>query len=319
MKLFRKHLAGGALVLVQSIFGLPMFAQDAPGTSDHPAVSRFQGSRLRWQNKADYDAYPLPLGRAQVGNKFKKQLSLEGKVTRTRYTVGNGVTIFQILKTYEAQLKRAGFQILYTCSGWDCEEENRNAYLESILHISGDPAGRMEGTNYLSAELSKPQGKVYVSLFVSPLESQKDLFYELDVIEPAPLDTNNVKVTAENMASTMATEGKVAVYGIYFDNNHAEVKPESEETISEIAKMLKSRPALKLLVVGHTDAVGTLASNMDLSQKRASAVVEVLIKRHGIDAKRLAPVGVGYAAPVAPNSSEDGRAKNRRVELMEQI
>ena len=123
---------------------------------------------------------------------------------------------------------------------------------------------------------------------------------------------------AKSMAQDISTTGKVAVYGIYFDFNKADVKPESEPVLKEIANLLKQNPKLNLYIVGHTDNIGTLTANMDLSQRRAEAVLQVLVSKHGIDAKRLKSQGVGPLSPVVPNKTEEGRAKNRRVELVEQ-
>jgi OmpA family len=91
----------------------------------------------------------------------------------------------------------------------------------------------------------------------------------------------------------------------------------ADAQLEEMAKLLKQAPARKLLVVGHTDNVGSFTFNMDLSQRRAAAVVAALATRFGIGKDRLAPVGVSFASPVAPNADEGGRAKNRRVELVD--
>ena len=108
----------------------------------------------------------------------------------------------------------------------------------------------------------------------------------------------------------------MAVYGIYFDTGKATLKPESDAALAEIAKLLTADTALKLNVVGHTDNAGSLDANMKLSQARAEAVAKALTRRHGIAASRLKSFGVASLAPVASNDSEDGRAKNRRVELV---
>jgi len=105
---------------------------------------------------------------------------------------------------------------------------------------------------------------------------------------------------------------------VYFDTAKADVKPESDAALSEIAQLLKRDPKLKLYVVGHTDNQGTFESNLDLSTRRANAVVQVLTSKHGVAAARLRPHGDGATAPVASNDSEEGRAKNRRVELVKQ-
>ncbi|RPI09882.1 MAG: OmpA family protein, partial [Actinobacteria bacterium] len=110
----------------------------------------------------------------------------------------------------------------------------------------------------------------------------------------------------------------VAVYGINFDTNKAAVKPESKAALDEIAKLLKSDAALKLKVVGHTDMVGSVEANMTLSQARAEAVVQALVGQYGIAAARLKGYGVGSLAPVATNDTDEGRAKNRRVELVKE-
>ena len=116
----------------------------------------------------------------------------------------------------------------------------------------------------------------------------------------------------------IARAGRVAIYGIYFDFGKAEVKPESDPVLKEIAKLLQQNPTLQLHVVGHTDNVGDLTYNMKLSQDRADAAVKELVSKHGVDAKRLKAHGVGPLAPVASNKTEEGRTKNRRVELVEQ-
>jgi outer membrane protein OmpA-like peptidoglycan-associated protein len=126
-------------------------------------------------------------------------------------------------------------------------------------------------------------------------------------------------VDADAMAKSIASQGTVALYGIYFDTGKAELKPESGPTLDEIAKLLQTETGLKLYVVGHTDSVGGFDSNMDLSRKRAQAVAQELGDKYGIARSRLKSAGVGFLAPVASNDDEEGRALNRRVALVKDI
>ena len=137
------------------------------------------------------------------------------------------------------------------------------------------------------------------------------------VIETRPMKTGQVTANAAAISQGLATQGKCALYGLYFDTGKAVLEPKSEPTLVQIAEVLKGNPKLELYVVGHTDSVGQVASNVDLSERRAAATVKALVERHGIAARRLTAKGVGPFAPVGSNRSEEGRAKNRRVELVE--
>jgi len=175
------------------------------------------------------------------------------------------------------------------------------------------------GQRYISAKSPRTTGDAYVSLHVgqwSDLKRGPSLV--LYVIEMKPMEGDLVTADAATLAKDITDSGHSSVYGIYFDTAKAEIKPESEATLGEIAKLLQQDRTLKLLVVGHTDNVGSLASNMDLSKRRADAVVAALTARYSVAASRLSGQGAGPLAPIASNKSEDGRAKNRRVELVEQ-
>jgi outer membrane protein OmpA-like peptidoglycan-associated protein len=120
------------------------------------------------------------------------------------------------------------------------------------------------------------------------------------------------------MAREIADKGRVALYGIHFDTDRADVKPESKPALEQIARLLGRDARIRLYVVGHTDGAGGFDHNLDLSRRRAQAVVQALAQQYAVDAARLRPLGVGPAAPVASNRNDGGRAKNRRVELVEQ-
>jgi OmpA-OmpF porin, OOP family len=141
--------------------------------------------------------------------------------------------------------------------------------------------------------------------------------YMLTIIEKKAM-VQEVVSSAELFQSSLKTSGHVEVPGIFFDTGKSELKPESDAAVAEVAKLLKADPALKIYVVGHTDNVALLDLNMKLSQARAEAVAQTLITRHGIAASRLIGRGAGPLSPVATNDSEEGRAKNRRVELVKQ-
>jgi len=140
--------------------------------------------------------------------------------------------------------------------------------------------------------------------------------YWVDTVKAQEMAQEMV-ATAAVMADDISATGHFAVYGIYFDTDKAEVKPESEPALAEMAKLLKNNAALNVFIVGHTDNTGTFEHNMKLSMDRATSVVNALVGKHGIAAVRLKPYGVASLAPVAPNKTEDGKAKNRRVELVE--
>lgn len=319
----------GMFMLITSI----VFAQDGDveGSKDHPLISRFAGSTIVYYDVKQFDEYILALGKVEVerdeDNKrvfnLTKSKQLEGKVTRITYKASKDRSILEVYRNYEPALKSAGFEILFTSSGKEIGDSYDwvSYFYESLNPLKrsardGLIADEDRYQRYLSAKLSSPEGDVYVSLYVSLKYGCPKV--QLDVIEVKPMETGLVTVNADALAKDIARTGHVAIYGIYFDTGKADVKPESEPVLQEIAKLLQQNPELKLYVVGHTDNVGDLAYNMELSQARADAVVKILVSQYSINAKRLEAHGVGFLAPVASNKTEEGLAKNRRVELVEQ-
>jgi len=138
----------------------------------------------------------------------------------------------------------------------------------------------------------------------------------VDVLQTKPIEARMVVVKAEEIEQSIAKTGRIAIYGIYFDTDKAEIKPESTASLVEMASAIKAAPDGKFLIVGHTDNQGGLEHNQDLSKRRAAAVTKALVSQHQVPAAAVIPIGVGMAAPVAPNTDEAGRAKNRRVEIV---
>ena len=137
------------------------------------------------------------------------------------------------------------------------------------------------------------------------------------IVETKEMQTGKIIfLNASQMDQAISETGKVALYGILFDLDKDTLKPDSKPTLDEIAKLMREKPDLKLKIVGHTDNQGTAAYNLDLSQRRAVSVVASLTGAYGIVPDRLSSEGAGLTQPVAPNDTEDGRAKNRRVELI---
>jgi outer membrane protein OmpA-like peptidoglycan-associated protein len=126
-----------------------------------------------------------------------------------------------------------------------------------------------------------------------------------------------VVIDAATLSNEIKQSGHVAVYGIHFNTGKADILPDSESTLNEIVKLMQQDATLKLRVEGHTDNQGNASANQSLSEKRAQSVVAWLTS-HGVPGARLTAKGFGQTKPVADNSTEDGRAKNRRVELAKQ-
>jgi OOP family OmpA-OmpF porin len=140
--------------------------------------------------------------------------------------------------------------------------------------------------------------------------------YRLTIVERTIME-QEVVADPEAMADDIKRTGHVAIYGIYFDFDSYVIKPESEPTLKVISELLKKNTSLKVYVVGHTDMTGKFEYNMELSSKRAEAVLKTLVNKYGILASRLKAKGVGPLCPVSTNKTEDGRKLNRRVELVE--
>jgi len=137
----------------------------------------------------------------------------------------------------------------------------------------------------------------------------------VDEIAAKAVAINMLEVKAADIADALATKGNINLYGIYFDTDQTAIKPASDKTLGEVATLLKIDRSLKLEIGGHTDSSGDKNHNLKLSQDRAASVVAALTKTYGADATRLHAQGYGGGKPIASNATEDGRAKNRRVEL----
>jgi outer membrane protein OmpA-like peptidoglycan-associated protein len=295
----------------------PVIAQDVKGSADHPLIPRYEGSEIRGFKTSAFEEYRLIISKIlkrngeSEGDTFTR---LEGKVSHRLYRAPKDRSVLEVFRNYEGALQKAGFTAVFACQQKDCGQ-----WFNGAMNPSARYNGLIYGgqQRYLAAKLARPEGDVYVSLYATSFEPENRTFVQLDVIELKGMEQKMVVVEATEMEKTIARDGRIAIYGILFDFDKADIKPESKEQIDQLGALLKKSPNLQVIIVGHTDGKGAFDYNLSLSQRRAQAVVSALNSGHGIKSSRLTAAGAGMIAPVASNRTDEGRAKNRRVEIVE--
>lgn len=312
--------------------------RDLVGAKDPPYVGRFAGSTIVGYGESAFDEATFPLTNEVDGERFVKSENVEGKITRVAYLAPYGKSRLEVQRNYQEALTKAGFVKKFSCDGDACQKGSRIQapfikYARTMKQTpnygnQSDVAFLVLNTDqdlhYIWGTLKADGREVAVSVFLSvmnatddsPLHNRVGIFVE--TVEPKPMQTGQVTVDANTMQKGLVAEGKVALYGVYFDTGKADLKPESKPQLDEMAKLLDADKSLKVFVVGHTDNQGTVDANVTLSQRRAEAIAQALTRDYKVDAKRLIAKGVANFAPVASNEAETGRAKNRRVELVRQ-
>lgn len=253
-------------------------AGDAAGCKDHPLVTRMQNMRIATCKASEFDKFVFKTGKTSTE-------VVEGRKLEQRYQISTGQQApskLAIIRNHQQAFAAIGGKTTY--------EDDRFTVLT----------------------VSKNGKDVWVQV-----DTAWGGGYLLTIVEKQAM-VQEVTASAAIFEAGLKSTGHVEVPGIFFDTSKADLKPESATAIAEVARLLKAEPALKVFVVGHTDNVASLDLNTKLSQARAESVVQALVSQHGIAAARLTGRGVGPLSPVASNDTEEGRAKNRRVELVKQ-
>ncbi len=303
----RLVLLFGSLVLASSASA----GRDVPGGRDHPELGRIPGSVLTGFEHKQYGTLRLPL--KIEGIRVSRSLQPSGEVWRLQYRLPKKMGPDGAYAVYLDNLKEKGFELLY-----QCEDEDTMFYTTLRRRLKYQWGSNIMTVYCLVAKGTLRGREATVGVFSTAKLRGSEPEVRLYIVESKPLEAKLEVVGAEKMAQEIEKKGHVALYGILFDHDSDKLKPDSLKAIAEIAKYLSAHPKVKLYVVGHTDNTGTYQYNLDLSKRRARAVVRSLVRKHGISANRLKAVGVGPVAPVASNQTEEGRAKNRRVELVAQ-
>jgi OOP family OmpA-OmpF porin len=304
---------------------IPAPAADAPGAKDHPLVGRYAGSEIVFYKTSEYDEALLLKGKmhwhepkAADNPAFE---TFEGRVTKIRYTAPSGRSSLEIFRNYEASLKSKGFRTSFSCFDVACftvgTQSDVHQLGAAVDSDNNNPMIYFDRVRYMLAKLDRPEGAVYAAILVGERLQQTTVF--VHVVETKAMDSGQIVVLSANeMDDELSKNGRVNLYSILFDFDRDTLRPESTPTLDEIAKLMNERPSRRLKIVGHTDNQGGMEYNMDLSRRRAGRVVSVLVGNYRIATTRLSSSGEGYNRPVASNDNDEGRARNRRVELIQE-
>ncbi len=273
------------MLVLLHVFLLQAQNNDVRGSKDYDLLDRMPDYYILNYWDYQFDSYEFTIAKGQ------KQV-VEGRKIVIRYEYQNAFdrnikkpSYLQILRNYSNAIKKANGEILF---------EHRKAYFGDYF-------------------LKTLQGKeVWVEVKTAPDNGRR---YTLTIIEREPM-TQDIVIKADLIKEKIQAEGKIAFYGIYFDVGKSLIKPESAESLKQIALFLKENPDITCWVVGHTDSDGSFEFNNKLSLNRAKAVVAYLQTNHSISSDQLFAQGVGPLAPVSTNETEEGKKLNRRVEFV---
>ncbi len=315
------------ITLLIAIFALlitnNLFAQnnDVKGSKDYPLIKRFPDSDIKFYKVFKWQEYKIPLSKIKhsedIGRFFPHMIKTEGKLIRYQYTTPTENNPAYVYKTLLGSLQKDGFKILVKGKGIDgvgCNSEDfcnyyYNNKMTGALGLKYYPRG--EDTHCLIvARKPGAEKNIYTVIYISG-------FSDLTLITQDVMEANSEDIlNAQNINENIATYGHISIYSILFDSGKANIKPESEETLKVIADYLNNHPDKKFVVVGHTDNTGDFDANLKLSMERAKAVMNELVSKYAVKAGQLKAYGDGQTAPVAPNTTDEGRMQNRRVEIV---
>jgi outer membrane protein OmpA-like peptidoglycan-associated protein len=293
----RALVAGLALC---ALAALPAWAQeDADGCKDHPLFTRFPKMSLSGCQQTQFDMRAFPTG--VPNGEQTTPIEVEGAVYWYQYNVFEGTAPpsgLQFMRNFENATKKAGGTIEGRYPGW-CK-----AYYDP------DRMPRMGNgclSNALTMKFVQDGKETWAFLQASGDEG----YYVMTIVEREAMKQD---IAVNELVDKLSKDGFITLY-INFDTGKSTIKPDSAETLDAAAEALKQAATLAIEVAGHTDNVGTPEANLKLSQDRAQAVMAALVER-GVKAGRLTAKGYGQTTPIADNRTDDGRAKNRRVELV---
>jgi len=279
-------MRGRSLLCVVALAIVPVVLtadEDVEGCKDSKFLSRIPGCFITECDNKEFDAAEIQVGAYDEKTESIPKKTLEGKKEFLRFTCPDNVSLLQIQRNAQNALKAAGYTIVY----------NGKSEVEEPMVTANKGATWVEVTTTAAA------GPPEYALTTVQVEQMAQL----------------MEANADAWAAAILASGRVAVYGLTFDTGKATLRPEGEPVLNEVLKLLTQNPSWKLRVEGHTDNVGDAGANLKLSEARAAAVVAWLVARK-VDAARLTSQGFGDTKPVAGNDTEEGRAKNRRVELV---
>lgn len=294
------------LSVVVLLFSQPTWAQDdVDGSSDHPLIGRLEGSFIHKFDQKDFDTYNFAMNPV-----LEERLKVEGRTTRIAYTMPSSVSVAGATQALREGLEAKGFEVVFACETKECGGRDFVYGLDvfAIPHMSIDGFDY----RYIAARKVVEGADVYVTVAHSMHPGDR-VKAQVTVVEAEALKLR--LVDAAEMKRSISITGSVAIHGIFFDTDKADVKTESTPAIEQMASFLGNSD-LDVIIVGHTDNQGNMEYNLTLSHQRAEAVKQVLVGEFGIAASRLTAAGAGFLAPVAPNDSFAGRAQNRRVEMI---
>lgn len=307
---------------------------EAPGCTDPANLPRLEGARILGCQTEEAAEAILPLAPWSPDpdvSFWESSLRLEGTRTRTLYAIPPGQGAQEVMRGYQKALVDLGYEVLFQCAGFNACGAGVDAVVADETYgkrLATSPAAgafaedTVREPRILVAKGPAKEGSAYLFVFAAQQdnteapEAGRRVAVFLEELISRGLAQPLILLRADELAQGLDLDGHIPVYGVSFDPDLAETRPESERQLAEIARLLRERAGLSLHVVGHTDGQGDLAHNLDLSRRRAEAVVTALTRDYGIDQTRLSPHGLAGLAPIAPSSTEEGRAMNWRIELV---
>ncbi len=300
------------ILILLSTLVLPAKAQDE-------VISLYKGSKKIFDDDIGFETHYYLSGPTS-------HEAIDGKVRRQFCKLPEGVSAYEVIKNYEKAIQSKGGTIIHLSrDAYRYTDENtgerinfmRDLFTKGRIKHYGAPYSYLKfptaAKDYVVGKISTAENDIYISVAAATIEGNP--YFTLVTVLAEPMDMDNVTLNVINEG--IADKGKIAIYDIYFDIGKSEVKKESSNALSIIAEYLKENSDKKFIVVGHTDNTGNFNSNVTLSNDRAKAVIEKLLAEHGIDKAQLIPYGVGSVSPQMSNATDEGKARNRRVELVE--
>ena len=314
---------------------------DVEGAIPHTLLSNYKNSCIVGYNQTKFDAVTVPISQ-NTSQGADKELTVEGKVIDIIYGIENSanITVLEVQRNYEQALKKSGLEIIYSAFGKKSVMLNNSSipvkyesvgspkYLMSFEHLKHNDFRLV--FNYLSrnqdGELAyfvaqgNKDGKDYtLVLYINYCKGNSaiinnKIFVHAKIIEAEKMDTDQVSVAS--IEDKIKNEGKEIFHNILFDLGSDKLTSESYPVIGILAEYLNSKKDKKYYIVGHTDNTGSLEANQTLSEKRAKAVLSALTTKYNVNASQISAHGVGQLSPLSINTTEKGRALNRRVEIV---